>query len=490
MAWCGHSAETAGAFLHSAGMDVVFSWWRRGERVKSRYSSFPGNGAWDQRWRRRLPPATKRNGICGPVSLNAKVRGPWIGLASRCLRCKRSESHVRHAIDGLGVDDLGVPGYPHCEAGAGGLPWDDDHAAWQPAMERLCTQVHQAAEAAVCRQTAESVRLLDTLERKTAYEAAVADHSGRIRQFIEVRPATAGLVSLGARFGREQAWDAVVAGKPLREVLAIAVRGWYVDESPAVQRLRWLYRRMPGDTPPLDLVALAELPLVPSDVPSDDCEIEQWLETMRSLSTGLFHTPPADVRDCLARYASRHYRTMNARLDHDALTWEDLVRWMEETGRRPSRAMPPDRLLMEMGPHGMSRCLVAHGEPVKRIEALERLGRDALPAPPFATHEGDDLRVMPLRDLRALYEEGQEMEHCILSLASDIARGGHAAYSVRLGEERTSLVLVRTDEAGWDVAEHKGVANREPSEEAEERVRAWLASMQRAAARRARGAEG
>ncbi|MFW5876124.1 MAG: HAD domain-containing protein [Myxococcota bacterium] len=447
-----------------------------------------GKAAWERRWRRQLPEHRGRGRLCGPMVIDARTQLGAHEVCSRCERCRRSARHGGHVVQQVGAPRVwdAEPGrllpcepseedptsWPvaHCEVAPG----------WLDALAVLCREVDEALQAMVDPRAQALCRRLAPGAREAAYRAAVQDPSGRVLQLVRVQPAAAAVVASAApeEDGAEP-WDAVVAGKALREVLRVAARRLGRDRPGDLQRLHWLVRRAPADAPPGALLEVAALPLITSDRPKTPERQELWLGAMMRLARALRpHSDPA-LRRCATRYVSRHYAELRDTLDRGDPGWTDLVLWMAVTERRPDRALEPHRLLVELVDWWH---ITGDARLRQRLQwvfqEMERVGRVAMPEPPFPGFVEGALRVDPITDLRRLYEEGAAMHHCIFNYHTGVFSGFCAAYSVRQEDARWSMLLVRDGQERWRIDELAGPRNRPPPAGLRVRLEAWLSREQ------------
>ena len=117
----------------------------------------------------------------------------------------------------------------------------------------------------------------------------------------------------------------------------------------------------------------------------------------------------------------------------------------------------------------------AHDELVRQFVSLERLKWSGFwgltfPKPPFAGISGKtgdiEWGIFPIRSGLELYNEGQEMEHCVATYARSIAyeENLYVYHVCSPAGEKATLMLSRED-VFWHLYEIEGVANRDVSPE-------------------------
>jgi hypothetical protein len=79
-----------------------------------------------------------------------------------------------------------------------------------------------------------------------------------------------------------------------------------------------------------------------------------------------------------------------------------------------------------------------------------------------------------LNDSRKLYEEGNEMNHCIYTYKASILRGEYAAFSVKTEKERATLLIRRNMLDQWRIVDIRKKYNQEVSNELRNAVACWL----------------
>lgn len=80
-----------------------------------------------------------------------------------------------------------------------------------------------------------------------------------------------------------------------------------------------------------------------------------------------------------------------------------------------------------------------------------------LPSPPLESINSSRLKIEPLTTVRALFKEGSELEHCIMTYARTILDGTHYAY--RMTHPRRATVLLVKRESDWFPVQIRGPKN-------------------------------
>jgi hypothetical protein len=447
--------------------------------------------AFRRRWSLTLARRADLRGACGPVHLTLEVVAWRLRATSHCERCKQRRRNWVLASDLNDTWDLAgdalltlllpcrledeVPEWPAPPP----APWDPAwvarvEAAWRTATEALAA--HAPAALSLCNRLAPEVR-------RAAYQAMVTDASGRIEQLVAAHPLAAALLahaSPEAAMGplaHPSPWHGVVEGLRLRDVMTHAALRLGIDCPHAQRRLRWLARALPGDLPPDVVVSAAWAPFPPSDLPATPDDRRTWAHALAFVGADAQRrgaTEPWHAH--AAHYASRHYVQMHGyfrSMGEWAFRWLD---WLRHSGRRPSRARPVrsmlDALLVWCSKHGRAHMR----EQVRaELDALAKEGLHTLPTPPLPPLETPTARIHPIPTIRALYEEGERMNHCLFTFLDDILAGDLAAYTAEVGGVPTTVLLERDGSGAWSVKEHAGVGNAEAPSESREVVGGWVA---------------
>jgi hypothetical protein len=86
--------------------------------------------------------------------------------------------------------------------------------------------------------------------------------------------------------------------------------------------------------------------------------------------------------------------------------------------------------------------------------------------------------VQPICSAEDLYQEGEEMMHCVFSRAPLVARGEEYIYSVRGPLQRATLSVWRSGDKQWQLGEIRGRQNANPIYSTTETVIHWWHSVQ------------
>lgn len=189
--------------------------------------------------------------------------------------------------------------------------------------------------------------------RATIYWAIRHDTTGHVLRLARRKPGVLALVALCAPLDYPfvlatnplpsiPSWREVVGGSSLDAIIAqVAERVGHPEARRA--RLRWLASRVPEQCDPRDVFRVSRLACVPKrDLPVDQHDRAQWIGFLADRLRGHDGEPEPDA---VVRYASARYREVSA-LDPFRLFL--LFRFIQYTGRRPSRSEPVAQQFAEM----------------------------------------------------------------------------------------------------------------------------------------------
>jgi hypothetical protein len=403
-------------------------------------------------------------------------------------------------------------------------------------VRELIRRAARAALAACDPMALQVARCFHRSARWYVYAAVVQDRTGRIAQLAAVCPGVLLLASALADVGEgdlaERILDASVRGRPLREVIGVAVRCWEEVCERDERREAWLrtfpsaghvasihpilLQRAGAQVDPLHL--LAELPdsFAPEDIPARADRNADWFQAMAAAQRTLSRGPLATE---LGPFVSRHARAIRrearrhqeAHPDYDPSgdvnEWPPIAQLAEfctATGRRPSRRSNPRRIFAEVGrwareadassPEVKLGALLARvretglGEvvSVQDLSGETRWGRVdafALPRWPHASVSVPGIRVEPIESAAALAREGQEMGHCVAWTLPDLMTGAYHVFSVRAGGARLTLAIRRTPGGRYELDQLRGQENRSPGEAEYAAVGRWIEAVNARAGR-------
>lgn len=333
----------------------------------------------------------------------------------------------------------------------------------------------------------------DRRDRWQVYAQVVGDRSGRTGQLASVCP---GLVAVLCRTNdteaRRRAASAIVAGRRLPHILDQVADLWLErveQHATSGARLAPIYRRSMND--PRGARALQRaawrradtgvsgeilwLPFPPSVVIDDVPRTgnSEWFRAIANVWTGLrvHQQLGLEALERLAGFLSAHFtairRASRAQGFHTVEPFvRGLVDYAQATGRVPDRRSGPARVV---------RDVIAWHELVMGAE-LDIPPHEPLAPGPCARWSRDGLELVALQTARDLAEEGQQMHHCVASLARDAARGSIFVYRGRYQGERMTVAITR-GRGRWELAEASGFANRSISLDARRALDRWLREL-------------
>jgi hypothetical protein len=252
------------------------------------------------------------------------------------------------------------------------------------------------------------------------------------------------------------------------------------------------------------------LRFAPEDVPPDPEENLRWFRVMKVPGLTVEGRPaPLDtgLAEAFSAFASRHADVIGCvPADLDRATWlAELVAVLRASGRTPSRATDPERLVAQVDVEEVRRRLT---EPQPALFAPP--GQGAVPpapvaaepvaatlAPPapdwrdagfppradvqsrtisprvFEPWRSERATVVQIETLHELRLEGARMSNCVASYQPRIERGDFVVLTAKVDGNRITIA-VQPCMTGWRLHEWKGFANRrvEPSEI--EALRPWM----------------
>jgi hypothetical protein len=257
--------------------------------------------------------------------------------------------------------------------------------------------------------------------------------------------------------------------------------------------------------------------LVPEDIPADRRDNALWFEVIKVPRVTVPAVGPIATPEFLrafARFASRHAPVLaHPPAGLSLETWlGELGLLLQQTGRTPSRATNPVRLVTSVDVEALRRRPQAPREPFIHPDDVvppspfydPGLAEDEAPPPPepwvcpagqgprpdrppsrpvpprrrhFPPWSADGVEVRQLTSLADLRAEGAAMHNCVADYDDEVRAGSTAIFSVRVEAKRFTLALVRRG-AAWHLSEFKGIANRQVTAEERTAIEPWLRSVE------------
>jgi hypothetical protein len=107
------------------------------------------------------------------------------------------------------------------------------------------------------------------------------------------------------------------------------------------------------------------------------------------------------------------------------------------------------------------------------LSHLKRHGKgNKFPAPPMPSFESNRIIVEPLTSISAIYREGNQMQNCAISYATNVLSGTHYIYRMHR-PERATVLLIRNHDT-WYPAQVRTYKNGVPKPETIETIEKWL----------------
>jgi hypothetical protein len=323
------------------------------------------------------------------------------------------------------------------------------------------------------------------------YQQVMNDRTGHIAQLADSCP---GLLVLTDGFawedgaGRDAAREilrAVIAGRPLRAILADAIEHWSRLASlacepwrdadpktrsspPALMASKRLHvRRARACVRSSDLMSSPPFSFAPEDIPRDTYANAIWYEVARYVQCVLAREADWELRLRTSRFLCRHAVTLFKGAHRRAVGASVLPRTVAETTRRT--------LAYAKVTGHMPTC---RSSPRRYLERAQRwqAGCAFPPGPDSPSIHG--LHLEPIRSAERLEREGSEMRHCVAQLLSRVLAGDVHIYSSD-GPlwERLTVAVVRGDDGAWEVEDARGVGDRSLTTHEEALVAQWVQAL-------------
>jgi hypothetical protein len=102
------------------------------------------------------------------------------------------------------------------------------------------------------------------------------------------------------------------------------------------------------------------------------------------------------------------------------------------------------------------------------LRAVMAYGTQDFPTPPFQGNKN----ILPIKNVMGLFEEGQEMHHCIGSYAEKVFEGESYVYKVVEPERATLEIICRNKK--WTIRGFKLAHNQRPSDDSRKYIQEWF----------------
>jgi hypothetical protein len=348
--------------------------------------------------------------------------------------------------------------------------WDSDRAtSLRRLIHRVLACVGRDVRAAVAElNDAGAWTLAGTFApdaRDEVYAALLADPTGRVHQLVAACPGVFTLAQGAPAHAAEDLVARVRAG-----VRVGALLDWLLELIEASRRTRpgWqplprgtkaLVRRVPawlGWTQLERLLTATHVDL--NDWPASDEDLEAWLAAMFHWS--LHARAPLDdaATRSLGAFISRHGATLPAL----GLDISEICDWATSSGDRvPGRRTSPT---------AVRRAIDAWH---KRLHTAVVDPDCRLASGPVAARSVPGLEITPLRTPAELQREGEDLLHCVASLAPHAVAGQVFLYGATTAEGRLTIAIARGPH-GWRLQEARGLANRRPSAVEAAAIARWI----------------
>ena len=460
--------------------------------------------------------ATVRGG--GTAVLELRTRPPWDGTypvwslaAGAPCRSSRSDE-LRAWTDSVYRTLKDVVG----ARGDATREWDEDDAAELRATMRSLTAVAGRMgvhAAATCDPEARKAALrFSPTARAWVYRRIVDDRTGRVGQLAAAVPGplvfAAGAAAIdGFPSVSRIVIDDAVAGVPARTLVVRVVEAWAQDAeqrgriqrpevttpnlfdgfghlhgdadeaAAAVERQRRFVRRIGRLVAPALAVLPPPLLVTDVDIPEAPRDNARWVRIVKAAPRLQMPGAPVELqaRRAVAAFLSRRALTAFPRGRHTRpirRRVEELIDYVQATGRRPGRSSDPERVFAEARRWHLEFQLAE----TARRKREDILTPDSHLPPPriSAWSDADGNRLAPLTSLHQLRRESTEMRHCVESYV-DLVRGGVCDIVAGIVAAGRLTIEVRYPRGRPEIAQVRGPGNANPTRAQRMILGRWIA---------------
>jgi hypothetical protein len=333
-------------------------------------------------------------------------------------------------------------------------------------LELACEGLGRLALAHADEAALETARTLTHDVQFFAYSALLDDPNDRVRELIATCPALLSLASglsphvgdgaelvRGIRAGRK-------LNRLLTDMLLVATRRFRGAVDGELSRA--LVRNAPS-LPLRDLMhALCAPGIDINDLHASAPRRTSWFDTVIVWGQVASRIRDRDAAVQLGSFISKHAVGLSG---NPAMTISAIVDWVARSGAAvPSRRTSPERVRREID---------------SWHEALFHIDNDPatrLAPPPTSQHVVPGLAIEPLLTVGDLITEGQQMRHCVASLAPDAIAGWVSVFRATVSGTRVTIAAVRECGA-WGLMEAAGFANAPLDTGRLDILRYWVESL-------------